>query len=65
MEVRYLVTGVTRRRKKQEGRESWRRKDERGRDGGGRGRVGREGVRLILILSVSDPWSTWVQNTLF
>lgn len=38
MEAGYLVTGVARRRKKQEGRESWRRKDERGRDGeGGKG----------------------------
>lgn len=61
-----MVTRVARRKEKQEGRESWRRKDKRGRDGGeGRERVEREGERLILILSVSDSWRTWVQNMLF
>lgn len=66
MGIGYLVTRVARRKEKQEGRESWRRKDKRGRDGGeGRERVEREGERLILILSVSDSWRTWVQNMLF
>lgn len=61
-----MLTRVDRRKEKQEERESWRRKDKRARDGGeGRERVGREGERLILILSVSDPWKTWVQNMLF